>query len=56
MFTGYCYKVQSEVKRSWNASNALCQAEGGELASIKSRKESQFVKGKKYKIINIIVL
>ncbi len=44
MFTGNCYTTMSFVS-DWNEANALCQADGGELASIKSIEEWNFVKG-----------
>ena len=44
MFAGNCYTVMA-AQRDWNDANRLCQADGGELVSIKSVKEWEFVKG-----------
>ena len=40
-----CYKVLTDRKRSWTDSRAECQRAGGDLASIKTSNEWQFVKG-----------
>ena len=40
----YEYKVLRDTKRTWADSRAECQRAGGDLASIKTSEEWQFVK------------
>ncbi|XP_068430349.1 uncharacterized protein [Clinocottus analis] len=45
-FNSNCYKLKADVRKSWTGARADCVQEGGDLASILSAEEEQFVTGR----------
>jgi hypothetical protein len=44
-FGSYCYKLKSETTKSWLAARHDCLKEGGDLLSLSSTQEEEFVSG-----------
>ena len=51
-FEGFCYMI-SRNEYFWNDASLACQGEGGNLASIHSKEENNFVKSKFLFFFNI---
>ena len=55
MFNGACYEITRDTHLNMMASRSACKTRGGELASLHSRDEAEFIYQMSNRIVEVIV-